>query len=120
MHQNIHYTVNTPLLILKCLRFDTVELTILSNHGHPEYTCLYRFRLVTFLTHGSVEIVPYPLYVPARPLVTDKIVLYPLFVPARPLVTGKNVPYPLLASLGLMTNESVPKKNLLIIWSPAR
>ena len=61
MHQNIHYTVNTPLLILKCLRFDTVELTILSNHGHPEYTCLYRFRLVTFLTHGSVEIVPYPL-----------------------------------------------------------
>ncbi|XP_023329207.1 SUN domain-containing protein 2 [Eurytemora carolleeae] len=31
-------------------RFDTVELTILSNHGHPEYTCLYRIRV-----HGDIE-----------------------------------------------------------------
>ena len=22
-----------------------IELTIVSNHGHPEYTCLYRFRV---------------------------------------------------------------------------
>jgi len=29
-------------------KLDTVELNILSNHGHPEYTCLYRFRV-----HGT-------------------------------------------------------------------
>ena len=30
--------------------WQTVELGILSNHGHPEYTCLYRLRV-----HGRVE-----------------------------------------------------------------
>ena len=70
-----------------------MELTILSNHGHPEYTCLYRFRLVTFLTQGSGKIVPYPLLVPTQPLVTDKIVPYLLLVRAWPLVTDKIVPH---------------------------
>ena len=31
-------------------RFETVELTVHKNHGHPEYTCLYRLRV-----HGSVR-----------------------------------------------------------------
>ncbi|GJQ73432.1 putative Sad1 / UNC-like protein C-terminal [Trypoxylus dichotomus] len=30
--------------------FDMVELRILSNHGNPNYTCLYRFRV-----HGSLS-----------------------------------------------------------------
>ena len=25
--------------------FQMVELEVKSNHGHPEYTCLYRFRV---------------------------------------------------------------------------
>ena len=29
--------------------FSFVELKVLSNYGHPEYTCLYRFRV-----HGSL------------------------------------------------------------------
>ena len=28
--------------------FDTIALDVLSNHGHPDYTCIYRFRV-----HGS-------------------------------------------------------------------
>ena len=31
-------------------RFETVELTVHKNHGHPEYTCLYRLRV-----HGTVR-----------------------------------------------------------------
>eukprot|EP00092_Neocalanus_flemingeri_P040870 GFUD01044492.1.p1 GENE.GFUD01044492.1~~GFUD01044492.1.p1 ORF type:complete len:726 (+),score=199.58 GFUD01044492.1:51-2228(+) len=31
-------------------RWQTVELTIHNNHGHPDYTCLYRFRV-----HGTVS-----------------------------------------------------------------
>jgi len=27
------------------IKLNTVELSILSNHGHPDYTCLYRFRV---------------------------------------------------------------------------
>lgn len=30
--------------------FSYVELKVLSNYGHPQYTCLYRFRV-----HGSLE-----------------------------------------------------------------
>lgn len=30
--------------------FEMIELRVLSNHGNPNYTCLYRFRV-----HGSVE-----------------------------------------------------------------
>jgi SUN domain-containing protein 1/2 len=26
-------------------QFKLIELEIKSNHGHPEYTCLYRFRV---------------------------------------------------------------------------
>jgi SUN domain-containing protein 1/2 len=25
--------------------YQTVSLRVLSNHGHPDYTCLYRFRV---------------------------------------------------------------------------
>lgn len=32
------------------LVFETIELRVLSNHGNPNYTCLYRFRV-----HGSVS-----------------------------------------------------------------
>lgn len=32
------------------LVFNMIELRVLSNHGNPNYTCLYRFRV-----HGSVE-----------------------------------------------------------------
>ena len=31
-------------------RFETVELTVHKNHGHPDYTCLYRVRV-----HGAVR-----------------------------------------------------------------
>ena len=31
-------------------RYETVELTVHKNHGHPEYTCLYRLRV-----HGTVR-----------------------------------------------------------------
>jgi SUN domain-containing protein 1/2 len=34
----------------KDLRFQFVELKIHSNHGHPEFTCLYRFRV-----HGTTS-----------------------------------------------------------------
>ena len=43
------YAQNFPILdqahILSDKPFDRVRLRILSNHGHPEYTCLYRFRV---------------------------------------------------------------------------
>lgn len=26
-------------------KFQYIELVVLSNHGHPDYTCLYRFRV---------------------------------------------------------------------------
>ena len=35
--------------------FSLVELKILSNYGHPQYTCLYRFRV-----HGSLEDTTHP------------------------------------------------------------
>jgi len=31
-------------------RYDTVEISVHSNHGHPDYTCLYRIRV-----HGNLE-----------------------------------------------------------------
>ena len=31
-------------------RWRLVELSVLNNHGHPEYTCLYRLRV-----HGNVN-----------------------------------------------------------------
>lgn len=31
-------------------RYDTVEIAVHSNHGHPDYTCLYRIRV-----HGTLE-----------------------------------------------------------------
>jgi len=31
-------------------RYDTVEITVNSNHGHSDYTCLYRIRI-----HGNLE-----------------------------------------------------------------
>jgi SUN domain-containing protein 1/2 len=29
----------------KSKNFKLIEVEIKSNHGHPEYTCLYRFRV---------------------------------------------------------------------------
>ena len=34
-------------------RFETVELTVHKNHGHPDYTCLYRVRVHGTVKHGG-------------------------------------------------------------------
>ena len=39
-----------PIMDATQRSFAYVELKILSNYGHPEYTCLYRFRV-----HGSLQ-----------------------------------------------------------------
>ena len=41
--------LNIILINYYDFRLDTVELNIISNHGHPDYTCLYRFRLEKIL-----------------------------------------------------------------------
>lgn len=40
-HPMQHYLVQDP----NPKAFQLIELIILSNHGHHEYTCLYRFRV---------------------------------------------------------------------------
>ncbi|XP_069691156.1 SUN domain-containing protein 3-like [Periplaneta americana] len=37
----------------KAETFEAVELTILSNHGNTEYTCIYRFRVHGRLPSGT-------------------------------------------------------------------
>ena len=39
------FPVEKETLVATVEPFQLVELEITSNHGHPEYTCLYRFRV---------------------------------------------------------------------------
>ncbi|XP_052128600.1 SUN domain-containing protein 3-like [Frankliniella occidentalis] len=41
-------TFNLPVKLNRSFRY--VALAITSNHGHPDFTCVYRFRV-----HGSLD-----------------------------------------------------------------
>ncbi|XP_069593118.1 SUN domain-containing protein 2 [Ranitomeya imitator] len=49
-NQNGNPIQTFPLKVENISAFDLVELRIQSNWGHPEYTCIYRFRV-----HGEAE-----------------------------------------------------------------